>query len=94
MALNAAALATLIKTKTAQKLAAVQAPAPGGDAAAYAAALVAYSNAMNQATAEAIAEAVVEHITQAAQVLPGIPVATAGSPSAQTGATTGPGTIQ
>ena len=41
----------------------------------------------------AVAEAVIEHVIANAQitVLPGIPVATAGSPSAQTGATTAPG---
>lgn len=40
-----------------------------------------------------IAEAVIHHIQISAQVLPGIPVATAGSPTAQTGATTGPGQV-
>jgi hypothetical protein len=41
----------------------------------------------------AIAEAVIEHFLAEAVIAPGIPVATAGSPSAQTGATTGPGSL-
>ena len=40
-----------------------------------------------------VADAVITHIQTMAQVSPGIPVATAGGPAAQTGATTGPGTI-
>jgi hypothetical protein len=47
-----------------------------------------------EAMCEAIAEIIVPHIVSNLTVLvdPGIPVATAGSPAAQTGATTGPGT--
>lgn len=41
----------------------------------------------------ALAEAIIEHIQAAAQVLPGIAVATTGSQSAQTGTTTAPGEI-
>lgn len=48
--------------------------------------------------ADCIANAVVQHITSSAQVIvpAGIPVSTAGSPTAQTGATTAPaqGTIK
>ena len=40
-----------------------------------------------------IATTIVMHIQTQALVNPGIPVATAGSAAAQTGATTGPGTI-
>lgn len=56
-----------------------------------------------EADSKAIAEAVISHIKEKMQiqispadvsVLPGIPVATAGLPSAQTGATTGPGKAQ
>jgi hypothetical protein len=39
------------------------------------------------------ADAVITHIQTMGQVSPGIPVSTAGGPAAQTGATTGPGTI-
>jgi hypothetical protein len=47
----------------------------------------------SKAIYNAIAAAVIAHIQTNAQIPPGIPVATAGSPTAQTGATTGPGTI-
>ena len=40
-----------------------------------------------------IADVIVLHITTNAQVTAGIPVATAGSPAAQTGVTTAPGLI-
>lgn len=40
-----------------------------------------------------IAIDLVQEITTKAQVLPGIPVATAGSPAAQSGSTVGPGQI-
>ena len=43
---------------------------------------------------EKIGMAIVNHIQQNAQVQAGIPVSTAGSATAQTGATTGPGQIQ
>lgn len=36
---------------------------------------------------------IIDGYIKTAQVAPGIPVATAGSPTAQTGATTGPGTL-
>lgn len=85
MPMSVPALTTLIKSKTATKLAAVN-PAAFED-------VHEYGEAVNHATAEAIAEAVIEHITAAAQVLPGIPVATTGSQSAQTGATTAAGVI-
>lgn len=42
--------------------------------------------------AEKLASAIDTYI-RSAQVAPGIPVATAGSPTAQTGATTGPGSL-
>ncbi len=45
------------------------------------------------ALCEAIASTVVAHITSFAVIPPGIPVATDGGPAAQTGATTGPGTV-
>lgn len=50
---------------------------------------------MNQALANEIATAINSFIVGTivtVNVAPGIPVATAGSPAAQTGATTGPGT--
>ncbi len=40
-----------------------------------------------------LATGIIGYLIANAVVEPGIPVATAGSPSAQTGATTGPGTI-
>ena len=43
---------------------------------------------------EKIGMAIVNHIQQNAEVQAGIPVSTSGSPTAQTGATTGPGQIQ
>lgn len=49
-----------------------------------------------EAIADAIAEGVVitmQHIAANAQVTPGIPVATAGSPTSQVGATTSPGVL-
>ncbi len=54
----------------------------------------AINNASLTALCDAIASTVVSHIQVAAVVIvaPGIPVATAGSPSAQTGTTTAPGT--
>jgi hypothetical protein len=42
---------------------------------------------------ESIGNVIVDHLIANSQVLPGIPVATAGSPTAQTGATTGPVTL-
>ncbi len=81
MPLNAQTLKTLIRSKTDQHLSGIDPRDPNN------------ADAMADATALAIAEAVVEHIKQAAQVAPGIPVATAGSPSAQTGSTTAPGVI-
>lgn len=45
-----------------------------------------------QQLANELADAIDTYI-RTAQVNPGIPVATAGSPTAQTGATTGPGTL-
>lgn len=36
---------------------------------------------------------IIDSYIKTAQVAPGIPVSTAGSPTAQTGATTGPGTL-
>ena len=42
--------------------------------------------------ADGLADAIDTYI-KTAQVNPGIPVATAGGPTAQTGATTGPGTL-
>ncbi|MDP2361598.1 MAG: hypothetical protein Q8O14_12760 [bacterium] len=80
--LNPQALADLILSKRTQHMAGINRAAPGS------------ASAVQQADALAIAEAIVEHIVSSAIVLPGIPVATAGSPSAQTGATTGPGMIQ
>lgn len=41
-----------------------------------------------------VAAEIVSHIRENAQVLAGIPVSTTGSQTAQTGATTGPGSIQ
>jgi hypothetical protein len=72
-----AALATLIKTKRLAKLHPTQR----------------VDNAAMQADCEAIAEAVIEHLLANATIPPGIPVATTGTAAAQTGATTGPGTI-
>lgn len=46
----------------------------------------------DQQLANELANAIDAYI-KTAQVNPGIPVATAGSPTAQTGATTGPGTL-
>ena len=46
-----------------------------------------------QAICEAIAEVLVPHLTSMIMVAPGIPVATVGGPTAQTGATIAPGTI-
>jgi hypothetical protein len=59
-----------------------------------------YRKKFCDALAKACAKTVVDHIMQMGEVngtctvtvVPGIPVATAGSPAAQTGATTGPGT--
>jgi hypothetical protein len=45
------------------------------------------------ALADGLATAIDDYI-KSAQVAPGIPVATTGSPAAQTGATTGLGTLQ
>jgi hypothetical protein len=58
-----------------------------------------YRKKFCDAIAKACAKTVVDHIKQMGEVngscsvtiVPGIPVATAGSPAAQTGATTGPG---
>lgn len=41
----------------------------------------------------ALATGIVNFLLASAQVAPGIPVATAGGPTAQTGATTAPGTL-
>ncbi|MDP2361935.1 MAG: hypothetical protein Q8O14_14495 [bacterium] len=82
MALNPQALAELILLRTDQRLSAINAASPGT------------ADQVKVASALALAEAIVEHIQAAAMVMPGIPVATAGSQSAQTGATTGPGMIQ
>lgn len=82
MALNPQQLADLIRSKTEQHLSGLDPRNPGNAAA------------IDQAQTLALAEAIIEHMQSAAQVLPGIPVATAGSPSAQSGATTGPGVIQ
>jgi hypothetical protein len=82
MALNPQQLADLIRSKTEQHLSGLDPRNPGN------------ASAIDAAQTLALAEAIVEHIVASATVLPGIPVATAGSPSAQTGATTGPGTIQ
>lgn len=46
-----------------------------------------------QAICEGIAEVLVPHLVSMIMVAPGIPVATAGGPASQVGATTGPGTI-
>ena len=86
MAMNVAALTSLIENKTATKLAQVN-PDDFDTPAAY-------GDAMNHAASEAIAEAIIEHIQSAAQVLPGIAVTTAGSPTNHTGTTTAPGVIQ
>jgi hypothetical protein len=82
MALNPQQLATLIQSKTEQHLSGLDPRSPGNAAA------------IDAAQTLALAEAIIEHIQAAAMVMPGIPVATAGSQSAQTGATTGPGAIQ
>jgi hypothetical protein len=58
--------------------------APNADAGAKAAIIALW---------ESIGDVVVDHLIANSQVLPGIPVATAGSPTAQTGATTGPGAL-
>jgi hypothetical protein len=82
MALNPQQLATLIQSKTEQHLSGLDPRIPGN------------ATAIDAAQTLALAEAIIEHIQSAAMVMPGIPVATAGSQSAQTGATTGPGVIQ
>ena len=82
MALNPQQLASLIQQKTEQHLSGLNPHDPGNAAA------------IDAAQTLALAEAIVEHIQTTAQVMPGIPVATTGSPSAQTGATTAPGVIQ
>ena len=46
-----------------------------------------------KALCEAISETMIAHFVQNVMVEPGIPVATAGGPTAQVGATTGPGLI-
>jgi chitinase len=54
------------------------------------------SNIVKQNFAKSMASAIANGMDawiKTAQVAPGIPVATAGSPTAQTGATTGPGVI-
>ena len=50
------------------------------------------TEANDAAMANELAGIITDYI-KTAQVSPGIPVSTAGSPTAQTGATTGPGTI-
>lgn len=82
MALSAQTLASLIAARTEARLAGLDPRNPAN------------AQAIDEAQTLALAEAIVEHIQAAAQVLPGIPVSTAGSPSAQTGATTGAGAIQ
>ena len=89
MPMNAGALAQVIQQKTQQKVSAITPPPAGSEPAV----VIEYGSRVQAATALAIAEAVVEHIQTAAQVLPGIAVATAGGPSNQTGATTAPGVI-
>lgn len=76
MALNASALSALIKSKL---LADADSAAVDNDALA--------------ALCNCVAQACVEHIVAAAVVTvpPGVAVATAGGPAAQTGATTAPG---
>ena len=80
--LNPQALADLILSKRAQHMAGIDRAEPRS------------ASALQQADALAIAEAIVEHIQATAQVLPGIPVVTSGSPGSHTGATTAPGVIQ
>lgn len=77
MALSASVLSGLIRSKL----------LADGDSAAV-------DNDALTALCDCIAEACVEHIVAAAvvTVAPGIAVATAGGPAAQTGATTAPGT--
>lgn len=77
MALSASILSALIKTKRLALLDPSQI----------------VNNAALTADCDAIAQAVVQHIQAAAVVTvpPGVAVATAGSPSAQTGVTTAPG---
>lgn len=82
MALSAQTLASLIQAKTEQSLSGLNPALPGN------------AGAIDAAQTLALAEAIVEHIQAAAQVMPGIPVETAGSPGAHTGATTAPGVIQ
>lgn len=82
MALNPQQLAALIQSRTEQRLSGLDPRNPTN------------AGAIDAAQTLALAEAIVEHIQAAAQVLPGIPVATSGSPGSHTGATTGPGTIQ
>ncbi|MFA7332636.1 MAG: hypothetical protein WC326_16325 [Candidatus Delongbacteria bacterium] len=82
MALNPQQLADLIRSKTEQHLSGLDPRDPGN------------ASAIDAAQTLALAEAIVEHIQAAAQVLPGIPVATSGSPGSHTGATTAPGVIQ
>ena len=81
MALSAQTLASLIRSKTEQHLSGLNPALPGNAAA------------IDAAQTLALAEAIVEHIQAAAQVLPGIPVATSGSPGSHTGTTTAPGVI-
>ncbi|MFA7331015.1 MAG: hypothetical protein WC326_08085 [Candidatus Delongbacteria bacterium] len=82
MALNAQTLASLIQSKTEQHLSGLNPALPGN------------AGAIDAAQALALAEAIIEHFQSAAQVLPGIPVSTTGSQSAQSGQTTAPGVIQ
>ena len=82
MALSAQTLASLIRSKTEQHLSGLNPALPGN------------AQAIDQAQTLALAEAIVEHIQAAAQVLPGIPVATSGSPGSHTGETTAPGVIE
>lgn len=82
MALNPQQLADLIRSKTEQHLSGLDPRDPGN------------AGAIDAAQTLALSEAIIEHIQSAAQVLPGIPVATTGSQSAQTGATTAPGVVQ
>ena len=52
-----------------------------------------FVKALAASIAKAVAGPIVKMLTTEAQVAPGIPVATAGSPAAQSGATTAPGKL-
>jgi len=80
--MNPQQLADLIISKTNQHLSGLDLTDPG------------IAATVEQRNALALAEAVIEHIQGSAQVLPGIAVATSGSPGNHTGTTTAPGEIQ